>query len=278
MYKLVSAYRYLPVAQGGFGIDTRTFLTTFQKVCEERIPSDLEVRIKSLSLDTTQRCVVELEGANPDDERFVANILKELIGEVIPLENLKRGMILRGFCRQVGAVGFGLFVDVGITSPDKEVLLPLFNLRQQLVNDQKLSLAEIIRKYGFMDNFPVDIEITRFSSPHLSPDQPLKIEGQLAPAMLDRYRTWIEAGNEILFASGLSRQSLKKVVAKRGHSMDLLEVQRLGPLESALVCKEGTYAPGLISRIGPFLENCKLSPLIPAQVRRFWKSSPTPKK
>jgi hypothetical protein len=116
----------------------------------------------------------------------------------------------------------------------------------------------------------VDIQIVRMTPPSINTEQKDRIEGKLAPIFIERLKKWISNGNEVVFTAGTPRQMVKRVMAKRGHTQDIIEVQRLGPLETAIILKEGTYATGIVAHIGRFLPNCKLGSLIPAQIRRFW--------
>lgn len=277
MFEFITAYRYYSYQERESPKARQEFLTTFQKVCEEMIPSDLEVNIDSIQIDEGTRLVINLDGKRPDDEQFVVNILREMMGQKFLRKELKRGMIVRGFMRDVGKVGFGIFVDIGISSPDKEVLIPLFELRRQLGNDQTLSVKEIIQKYGFTENFPVDVEITRYNENLNFTEPNERIEGIFASQFIGRIKTLVQKGNDIVFTSGVARQKIKKTLAIRGHTIDILEVQRLGPMETAIICKEGTFAPGILAHIGPDLAMCKLSAFVPAKVKRFWKEEKTTK-
>jgi hypothetical protein len=280
MLEFITAYRYYSFQDKDTPKGRSEFLNTFQKVCEEMIPSDLEVKVSEIQIDEGGRLILHIEGNQPDDEQFVANIFREMMGQKWNRKEIKRGQIVRGFMRDVGKVGFGIFIDVGISGPDKEILIPLFELRRQLGNDQILSTREIIQKYGFTENFPVDVEITRYNENHAFVEANERIEGIFAPQFIEQLKEAIFKGNDIVYTSGVSRQKIKKTLAIRGHTIDILEVQRLGPMETAIICKEGTFAPGILSHIGPDLSMCRLAAFVPAKVKRFWKTekSTKPKK
>ena len=267
MYSFVTAFKYYSMARKLSDKTQEKFLETFQKVLEERIPQDIEVTINNLRMQSDFRIRITIDGKRADDESFVASILKELVGESLMMDELKPKQIVRGTCQSVGKIGFGLFVDAGIENPTKEILIPLYNLRAQLVKNEKLPAREILEKYGFMEHLPVQVEITRVDL--LRPDQP-QIEGRFTNTFINQLQSWIDEGNDVVFAVGESRKTIKRIVAKRGHTPDILKFQRLGPLETALICKQDTYAPGIITEIGPYLLNSRLSMLIPGQVRRFW--------
>lgn len=268
MISFVSAFQLYNFEEKFTQNQRNKLVTIVQKVLEEKIPEDLEVSITQMKITPDSRIEITLKGKRPDDESFTANILKDIVGETISFNHLKPHQELWGTLRGVGNIGFGVFIDAGIQNPEKQILIPLFTLRKQLVKDEKLPSREILTKYGFMDYMPVQIEIVRVDTTR--PDQP-QIEAQFSTSFLNKIKSWVDAGNDIVFAAGTARRWVKREVAKSRHSQDVVEFQRLGALETALICKSGTYAPGLMSAIGPHLLKTRLSMLIPAQIRRFWK-------
>ncbi len=268
MYEYTSMFKYYTFDKSKDARDRKRFLGTMQKVIEERIPEDMEVTVNAIRIDDNQRIAITLDGKNADDLIFCSNILKEITGASAPSNKISRGQVLKGTFSDVGKVGFGVFVDVGIIKPTKDVLVPLFHLREQLVMGKKIPLTEIIEKYGFMDHLPVTVEITKIE--YIKGGEP-KFEAQLAEEYLEEVKERVGQGLEIIMTTGLSRQGVKKTIAKRGHSIDITEIQRLGPMETAVYCKEGTYASGIISRIGKFIPACMFSTFRPSLVSRYWK-------
>lgn len=263
----VSAYQYYTFHQAKTPRKRTQFLTTFQRVLEERIPEDLTVKIQKLEFRTDDRILIELTGNNKDEMVFVSNLLKELTGETMDAHNIPKEKPLLGQLSSVGKVGFGIFVDVGIEGPSKEVLIPLFRLRQQLTPNAKLSTKEIIELYGFQDKLPVEIEITKIS--YEKKGQP-KVEGQFTERYLEFLNRLVQDGYETIFTTGLARQSVKKTIAKRGHSIDIVQIDRIGPLETAVLCKPGTTAVGIIAHIGKFIPECKMSIFRPQNLTKYW--------
>jgi hypothetical protein len=243
------------------------FMITFKKVLEERIPEDLQLKIQTIQYKTDDRIFVQLFGNNKDDLVFVSNILNEITGKTYDSQNVPKNKPLHGILCSIGKIGFGVFVDVGIESPVKEVLIPLHRLRSQLVDDKKLSLNEIIEFYGFMDFLPVEIEVVKIENER---DGKMKYEGKFTDDFLNQLKEWINSGLDLIFTTGIARQMIKRTIAKRGHTIDIVQIDRLGPLETAIICKEGTNAPGIISHIGPFLPNCRFSTMRTKKLQKFW--------
>ena len=244
------------------------FLQTFQHVLEEQIPEDLSVTLAHLDLRADNRVIIELQGSSKDELTFVSNIFKESTGESMDAHNVPKKKGLFGSLRSVGKVGFGLFVDIGIENPVKEVLIPLHQLRKQLTAGKKVSTQEICKKYGFIDNFPVQIEITKLE---FEKGGKMKFEAKFTDKFVAQLEEWIAGKTDVIISTGVARQLVKRTIAKRGHSIDIVKIQRLGPLETAIICHEGTTAPGIVSHVGPFLSNCRMSMLRPSQLQQFWQ-------
>ncbi len=243
------------------------FISTLKNVLEERVPEDLHLKIQSLHYKVDDRIFVQLIGNTKDDLIFVSNILNEITGKTYDSHNVPKNKPLQGILTSVGKIGFGVFVDIGIENPVKEVLIPLHRLRSQLVNDKKLSLNEIIEFYGFMDFLPVEIEVVKIENDR---DGKMRFEGKFSDDFMEQLEEWVNSRLDIIFTTGISRQMIKRTIAKRGHTIDIVQIDRLGPLETVVICKEGTNAPGIISHIGPFLPDCKFSTMRTKKLQKFW--------
>ncbi|MHA2001528.1 MAG: DUF2110 family protein [Promethearchaeota archaeon] len=263
----ITAYQFYHYGEEKTAAVRSKFLNTFQKILEERIPEDIEVKITNIEFRNDERLKIELEGAQKSDLKFVSNIFKEITGQTYDSNNVPKKQSLFGQLRSVGKVGFGLFVDVGIETPVKEVLIPLFRLRVQLLGGKKLSTHEISKLYGFIDNFPVEIEVTKME---FEKGAKPKFEGKFTDEFLEKMRRLIGEGLEIVFTTGESRQMVKRTLAKRGHTIDIAQIERIGPLETAIQCHKGTSGPGILSHIGPFLSNCRMSVMRPQKLQKYW--------
>jgi len=76
---------------------------------------------------------------------------------------------------------------------------------------------------------------------------------RLADAERDRLYEWTR-GTGRVNANSTTRAQLRATVNRSGHAQDIVTVERIGLLESSIVCRDGTDAPGLLSDIGPHLE------------------------
>ena len=262
-----TAYQYYRYTEAKTTPIRNKFLETFKKVLTERLPEGLSVEISDLQFKIDDRLYVELTGQRKSDVKFSMNVIKELTGETHEAHNVPKKQPIMGSLRNVGKVGFGLFADVGIENPQKEVLIPLHVLREQLVKGEKQSTKEIIKQYGFINYFPVEVMITEIEDQH---SKKPKYEARFSDKFISKLRDWIDWELDIVFTTGEARQMVKRTLAKRGHTIDVLEIQRLGPLEVAVICNQGTNGPGIISHIGKFLPHCKMSTLSAKRIKKYW--------
>ncbi len=263
-----TAFQFYRFAEAKTPTVRSKFLKTFRNILLERLPTDLNVQLADIQYKTDDRIYIELEGNRKADVQFCINIFKEITGQTYESHNIPKKTSLMGYLRKVGKVGFGLFIDIGIENPYKEALIPLHTLREQLCGGEKLSVNEIIKKYGFNDNFPLPVEVMTITDVH---SRKPKYEARISESFIERLKQWVDWGLEIVYTFGEARQMIKRTIAKRGHTIDVYEIQRLGPLEMAIICNQGTSGPGLIAHIGKFLSHCRMSTMRPKELKSYWK-------
>ncbi|TXT66835.1 MAG: hypothetical protein BAJALOKI3v1_10106 [Promethearchaeota archaeon] len=197
------------------------------------------------------------------EEKFVKNMISAEIGTAIPFDQVKEGDILKGTIKDVGEVGFGIFIDCGIIRQSTDVLLPLHILREQLANDNHVSVREIIHAYDFIENFPIYINVVEIDS------EQRNIQGEIALETLKIFEKVLKENIEGLYMCGETKGQFKKALVRTGHLQDIVSIERYGFLENLVLLKRGTHARGIISEIGKYLENCKFSVLLPKRIRKI---------
>lgn len=100
---------------------------------------------------------------------------------------------------------------------------------------------QIRRRFGLVQHLPL-----RFVEGGDDPNR-------LASDEQDRLYEWTRGMGRVN-ANSITRAQLRATVNRSGHADDIITVERLGLLESSVVCKEDTDAPGLLADIGPHLE------------------------
>jgi hypothetical protein len=218
---------------------------------------ELDVSLSRLKTDNRDRIVIEVDG---DDEEFVSNVLFKEYGTVTTTDAISVGSAYSGHFVDVGKVGYGLYVDVGITIPlQVDALIPLFRLREQL-SMEKVSLRAIAKAVVFADNLPVEVIIT--SVDNRGP----KIEAELAESFLNQLNRWVGDDHERLLILGCTRKMLDDALTKSNHLEDIYRVEKLGSFEYSLRCKRSTRASGILAAIGPKLRGVPIHLFIPDEV------------
>ena len=217
------------------------------------------LRVKSEILNVSERGFVQIS-VNGEDEEVALNYIKGKFGIAIQAFNEKSiGVDTVGRIVDSGKVGYGLYLDLGLTSREySDALIPLRTLRDQLVGGENRSIRELIKAYALYDDLPLSIKISG-----IDPEK-----GEITAKLTDRqrrtYRRWLKSDLERVIATGTFHADLKKALAKTGHSRDIVRIDSLGLLEHVIVCKSGTEAPGLIAALGPYFPNVPLHALAPS--------------
>ena len=206
---------------------------------------------------------VEVEITGPE-EVFVYNILKKEVGSIVNFNDINPNIVLKGDLVDVGKIGFGLFVDCAILNPKTDVLVNLHSLREQLCNGEEKSIKHIIKKYDFIDHYPIFVKIKSINKENH------QIEGEIDDTIIKFYKKLINENLEAIFLSGETKGQFKKALIRKGHLKDIISIERYGFLENIAILKEGTNAIGIISEIGKYLKSCKLSVIIPKRFESYF--------
>jgi hypothetical protein len=221
---------------------------------------DLDVNISSIILDDNGFINVNLEG---EDELAAYNYLASLYGKNIELGELKEGDIVKGYVCSSGKVGFGLFVDIGIKEPyNVDALLPLFALREQLAEGKTLPVRKIIKMFGLIDNFPIEIIMQKVSI------GTKKAEAKLSEKQIETFETWREEGLDKLLILGAFEEEIERALKRSNHSKDIISLESLGWMENIITCKFNTNAKGLIPAIGRILPKAKFEIFSPSFIKK----------
>ena len=226
-----------------------SFLSTELDICINRITTDRRGHIK-----------LEITGA---DEEFLSNIIEKEFGLVSAFQDLTTNTAKSGYLIDVGKIGYGLYVDIGIKNPRYiDSLIPLHRLREQ-VKMLNHSVRYISKALMLVEHLPVEIEITDIDRVNQ------KIEAQFTPRIITRINSWIKDDHERLLVFGVPESLLKSILTKTNHIQDIYEFERLGKFEHALRCKRSTHASGIIAAIGPKLRGVPMHLVIPHEMEEL---------
>ncbi|HJX23178.1 MAG TPA: DUF2110 family protein [Candidatus Bathyarchaeia archaeon] len=220
-----------------------------------------DLRLKSEILNVSKRGFVQIL-VNGEDEEIALNYIRGKFGIALQaLSEKSIGVNTVGRIVDSGKVGYGLYLDLGLTSREySDALIPLRTLRDQLVGRENMSIRGLIRAYALYDDLPLSIEISKIDS------EKREITAKLTDRQRRTYRRWLKSGLERVIVTGTFHEELKKALARTGHSRDIVRIDSLGLLEHVIVCKSGTEAPGLIAALGPCFPRVPLHALVPSKI------------
>jgi hypothetical protein len=248
-------------------------VTLQEKLCGKSSLNLLEAQLRSLceGLEATVKVVeftdrgwirVNISG---EDETAALNLLEEKFGFVpIELKNVKMGTVQKGKIVAFGKSSREVYVDIGVFVPkpiDSSILLQY--LQARLIDGKKLPLHQVAKLFCLVNNFPLSILIKRLDEKRNC------FVAEFSEKQISFFSEWTCTNLERLVVIGASFESVEKAVKMSGHLRDVAEIESLGLLEHTVVCKLGTYAAGLIPKIGRLLPNAVLEVFSPKEIQRF---------
>jgi len=226
---------------------------------------DLKVKIRVQSAIADGWVQIDVTG---EDEQVALNLLDREIGLApTSAESVGKSSALRGKILDATRSESELHVDIGVLKPKKYcAIIPLWKLQAQLSDGVKLPLQRLVALFCLYDFMPIHIKI----SDELNPERGFW-ESELSEAQLRRFSEWLKLNLDRLIVLGASRNEVEVAVERGRHFRDVIEIESLGPLEHAILCKLGTEAVGLIPKLGPHLAAANLAPFSPRKIKQLVK-------
>ncbi len=196
---------------------------------------------------------------------IVINLLKTEVGLLTSASSIRKGDVRMGRLVTPTQFGFGWFVDVGIR-PRKDVLLPLHTLRKTIHGCSGLSLREITEQLGFIDGFPLLVEVVEKK---VFSESNVEIEANLDHRWITKINSWISGTNEWLIVLGTFRNRILHALRSSQHFRDLTGIETIDPLSHILFFQPSTRSSGLIPRLGPHLKGARLGSGRPLKVENI---------
>jgi len=116
-----------------------------------------------------------------------------------------------------------------------------------------MALKKIADLFGFVENLPLSVKICSVNK------EKSRVEAVLSEKQLALYRSWTKSLLDRLIVLGASFNEIVLALKKTGCNRDVINTERLGLFENAVVCKLGTDAVGLVPKIGRKLRNANFS-------------------
>ena len=218
----------------------------------------LDVEAKLVGKSARNWIQVEISGS---ESTIVTNYLRKRFGLTLSLPDVRTTTVLTGKVIDSKTVGYGVYVDVGLSvSSPLDVLIPLYRLRSHLVDGKKLPLRKIIDLFCLHDNFPLSIRLIGLDTENK------KFGGELSDTQIKRFRDWLSESLDRIIVLGTHHEQLKIALRKSGIRRDVASIEELGFLEYALLCKLGSDAPGIIKVLGPYLPKVPLYTFSPRKI------------
>jgi hypothetical protein len=235
----------------------------FLKIFEDKLSpllGGLDVQFKIIGKTGVNWIQVEVIGS---DVPVVTRYLNQKFGVApISLENVNLFKKVRGKIIDAGRVGYGLYVDVGISSPRHiDVLLPLHVLRSQLAKGKKLSINNMIEAFALYDNCPLTIQVMRTDR------EKGEVEGRLSTSQSTLFEEWVSLDFDRILVLGAPFSEVQSLIKRSQVERDVIKILPLGFLEQLLLCKLGTEGPGLIKEVGSLLPQTPLHCFSPKRAR-----------
>ncbi len=207
----------------------RERMTDLLKTLVENELKDLEVKVE-ISITPENWAEFSLEG---EDEEVSANFLISRYGT--PAVKAEGGRTYRGFLQAFGDNAF--LVNIGIpVRVETEELIALGSGRP----------AQLASRFGLIPHLPVEVEVFEAN---------IKVKTRFTKKQLDLWWSWKKAGTDRVIVNAATRSEIKSAIKKTGHGRDIYEIERIGLLEHAIVCRENTDGPGIVAAIGPRLKS-----------------------
>jgi len=234
-------------------LPTKVYNNFQLKIVDEKLQSMLKgLKVETKICGVSSRGLVQI-AVSGEDEKVALNYLRGQIG-LCPtfLQYVEKFSTVKGSVASLNKKE--LYVDIGIVSPSTiEAAIPLTLLQAQLVDGRKMALEKIADLFGFVENLPLSVKICSVNK------EKRRVEAVLSEKQLALYRSWTKSLLDRLIVLGASFNEIMLALKKTGCNRDVINTERLGLFENAVVCKLGTDAVGLVPKIGRKLRNASFS-------------------
>ena len=105
-------------------------------------------------------------------------------------------------------------------------------------------MRRIAQAYCLTDNVPLRLRLTKADA------ATRRLEAQLSDGQITIFEKLVRDGLEKVLVLGVPLQDAREAVRASGLERDVIDVDSVGLFEHFFVCKLGTQAAGVISRLG----------------------------
>lgn len=223
------------------------------------------LRVEFKMLGATSRGWVRIDVSGEDETAAVHFLEKEIGLCPASFANVDRHFRAKGRIVELGRSEDAIRLDIGVFEPTiVDAVVPLSVLQAQLCDGRKLASGRLSELFGFCNGLPLHVRVSDVDR------EKGRLEAALTEEQLARYRSWVGSLLDRLVVIGAFQGEARSAVEKAGFQRDVIDVEELGLLEQAAVCKLGTDAAGLIPRFGRCLPHALFSVFSPRRIRAFF--------
>ncbi len=201
----------------------------------------------------TKSRLPRLQASGEDKDAFT-EILRRSFGlSPLSLTDLINQPTRKGFVEKLLERVDALLIDIGLeSSPPYQVTLRVDRLRAQLFDGRHISLRGIVAKYGFLEDFPMELRV-------VSCDEERRwIQVELSDLQRNLLKEWAHIPFDRITAQDVLDSEVRSAVRRSGLERDLAAIEDLSLGTHSLICKLGTDGEGLVPKLGPHLRAARL--------------------
>ncbi len=219
--------------------------------------------IEKIDILSTSRRFTEISIIGKDAKTAISFLTRYFGGEIswkdVEFDSEIPGRVLRVEDEKI-------LVDIGLKEDDyfkvavnnKEIVKKIYHIEKKVSSD-------IIKSMGIDRYFPFSIIIRQDSTIN---HEKREIEGSIGRSTIRFVSKWLKSRFDRLVIYGATRSAVLKAIKSTGHLRDIVNIERVGFLENAVVCKWGTSAVGLIPEIGEYLPKAKFIAVKPRFLKK----------
>jgi len=215
------------------------------------ISSGLGVDIKVKGLTKSRLPRLQISG---EDEEAFTEILRRSFG-LAPRDHVELldKPIRRGFVQRPPDQDDALLMDVGLESSSPfQVTLGADRLRAQLLDGRDVSLRGMVARYGFFEDFPLELRIISCDEDNR------RLHAELSDRQWNMLKEWSQLPLDRITAQDVLDSEVRSAVKRASLERDFAAVENLSLGTHSLICKLGTDGKGLVPKLGPHLKAARL--------------------
>ena len=229
---------------------SRKFLLELGEKIRE-LSSGLDVKIESMQLTKHRMPNLHISG---DDEEAFTEVLRRSFG--LNPRNVEDALdlpIRKAHVQKPSSEGDALLMDMGFDAhPTFNVTLRLDRLRAQLLDGRPTHLQEIISRFGFFQDFPLELRVISCNNA----DKCVSVE--LSDGQRNLLNDWRNLPFDRITLQDALETEILHAIRTTGLERDVAAIENLSFSTQSVVCKLGTDGQGLVRKLGAQLNSARI--------------------